>query len=450
MTEQDLLITGGHLVTLDPALGDLPGGDLLVRGGHIAAVGPTAAAEAGTDVRRVDARGRLVIPGMVDTHRHVWQGALGASTADASLLGYVRRVVQDIAPGYTEDDIYAGTLWGALQALSAGVTTVADWAHNLRTPAHTDAGIRALHDSGIRGIFLHGGPGPDAAGFFGQPPQGHPRDAARVRDEHFPDGAAGRLRMGLALRGTAFTSAEATAADFAFARDLGLPISVHVGMAGFPHTVTALDRLGLLGPDVNHAHANQLTEREFELIADSGGSVAVSATVEMLMALGTHPATGHVLRHGIRAGLSVDTTTSSGVDLFGEMRLALAAERSRATAPDVARDEAVAEVALDQRDMLRLATVGGAAAWHLDAEIGTLSVGKRADIVVVDMRAPHLDGYGDPVASLVLGAGPSDVETVVVGGEVVKAGGRLVGPHADTARDLIESSRHRIRRRAAA
>ncbi|MEU4675224.1 amidohydrolase family protein [Amycolatopsis sp. NPDC023774] len=450
MSAQDLLITGGYVVTLDTEVGDLAEGDVLVRDGRIAAVGPSAAKWAGGDARRVDAQGRLVIPGMVDAHRHVWQGALGGSTGDASLMGYMERVVGNIAPGYTEEDVYAGTLWGSLQALSAGVTTVADWSHNLRGSGHADADIRALHDSGIRGIFLHGGPGEDTAGFFGEPAQGHPIDAARVRDEHFPNGAAGRLRMGLALRGTAFTSEKATAADFAFARALGVPISVHVGMAGFPDTVSRLDSLGLLGPDVNYAHANQLTERELELIADSGGTIAISSTTEMLMALGTYPATGAVLRHGIPAGLSVDTTTSSGVDLFSEMRLTLAGERSRASAEAVVRHEAVAQVELDQRDMLRLATVGGARAWHLDDEIGTLTVGKHADIVLVDMRAPHLDGFGDPVATMVFGAGPADVEMVIVGGEIVKAGGRLVGPHAETARELIEISRRRIRERAAA
>lgn len=442
----DLLIAGGHVVTLDPVLGDLPGGDVLVRKGRIAAVGSVCEEQA-AGARRIDARGRAVIPGMVDAHRHVWQGALGGSTGDASLMGYVGRVVQGIAPGFTPQDVYAGTLWGAVQALYSGVTTIADWAHNVRSPEHTDANVRALRDSGIRAVFLHGGPGTDTAGFFGTGP--HPDDAGRARDELFAGGADDRVRMGLALRGPAFTSVGATVEDFGYARDLGLPISVHVGMAGFPGSVEALHRHGLLGPDVNHAHASQLTERELGLIADSGGSVAVTATTEMLMALGTYPATGAVLRHGIAAGLGVDTTTSAGADLFSEMRLALAAERSRATLDAVARDEAVADVPLDQRDMLRLATLGGARAWHLDGEIGTLTPGKRADIAVVDLRAPHLDGYGDPVATLVLGAGPSDVETVVVGGDVVKDGGVLVGPHAQAARELVAASRRRIAERLA-
>jgi cytosine/adenosine deaminase-related metal-dependent hydrolase len=129
------------------------------------------------------------------------------------------------------------------------------------------------------------------------------------------------------------------------------------------------------------------------------------------------------------------------------MRLALAAERSRANAnaEAVRRGEAVPTVDLDHRDMLRLATLGGARAWQLDEEIGTLSIGKRADVTIVDMRPPHLDGFGDPVTSLVLGAGSADVETVIVGGHVVKSAGKLVGAYADTACDLTQESRTRIR-----
>jgi cytosine/adenosine deaminase-related metal-dependent hydrolase len=253
--------------------------------------------------------------------------------------------------------------------------------------------------------------------------------------------------MGLALRGPAFTTPEATEADFAFARELGVPISVHVGMAGFPDTVHTLHKLGLLGPDVNYAHGNQLSDDEFALIAETGGSLALSPSVEMLMALGTYPATGAALRHGIPAGLGADTTTSSGSDLLGEMRMALAAERSRANLAAVARQEPVPEVELDQRDMLRLATLGGARAWRLDDEIGSLTLGKQADVVLVDMRAPHLDGYGDPVTSLVFGAGPADIDTVIVGGEIVKADGKLVGPHAQIAHELMRQSRDRITRR---
>jgi 5-methylthioadenosine/S-adenosylhomocysteine deaminase len=446
MPQPDLLISGGHVVTLDPGLGDLPHGDVLIRNGRIAAVGADLAARA-RGARVVDARGRLVMPGLVDTHRHVWQGALGGYTGQVSLSGYSGAVIAGLAPHYTPEDLYAGTLWGALQALNAGITTVADWSHNLSTPRHADANVRALHDSGIRGMFLYGGPGPDGPAFFGVPEPQHPADARRAQAEHFPDGISGRLRMGMALRGPAFTSPDATKNDFAFARELGLPISVHAGMAGFPGSLDTLDKLGLLGPDVNYVHASQLSDREFDLIAGTGGSISLCPSVDMLMALGTYPATGHALARGIAAGLGADTTTGSGTDLFTEMRLALAAERSRANAGAVSRHEAVQAVDLNQRDVLRLATLDAARVWRLDHETGSLTPGKQADVTVVDMRPPHLDGFGDPVATLVMGAGAADVETVVVGGQIVKAAGTLAGPLAERARELMHESRARLRDR---
>ena len=180
----------------------------------------------------------------MDTHRHVWQGAIGGYTPQITGAGYGPAVLTGISMKHSPEDVYAGTLWGALEALDAGITTIADWAHNDQSPAHADADLRALRDSGIRGYFLYGGPGPATS----DPDPPHPADARRMRDEHFSSGRYGRLRMGMALRGPAFTSADRNADDFAFARDLGLPISVHVGMAGTGEMVSVLQRYGLLGP----------------------------------------------------------------------------------------------------------------------------------------------------------------------------------------------------------
>jgi 5-methylthioadenosine/S-adenosylhomocysteine deaminase len=437
---KELLIKGGNVVTVDPAIGDLPVGDVLVRNGSIVDVGPNLATSE-TDAEVIDARGRLVIPGLVDTHRHVWQGAIGGFTPQVTGAGYDPAVLHGIAPRHSAEDVYAGTLWGALQALDAGITTIGDWAHNLQSAEHADADLRGLQESGIRGYFLYGGPGPATE----DPNPPHPVDARRMRDEQFADGANGRLRMGMALRGPCFTSAERNAEDFAFARELGLPISIHVGMAGTSDAVTTLQKYDLLGADVNYAHGNMLTDEEFDLIAQSSGTLSITPSSDMLMQFGTYPGTGRALARGIVSGFGIDTICSVGTDLFSEMRLALAAERSRANADALARGERVPTVDLHQRDMLRLATLDGARVWNLDDEIGSLTPGKLADIAIIDMRSPHLDGYGDPVAVMVLGAGPADVETVIVGGDVVKRDGRLVGSHVDKALELMHQTRDRLR-----
>ena len=439
---RELLIKGGYVVTVDPAVSDLPEGDVLVTDDVITAVG-TGLQTATPGAEVIDARGRLVIPGLVDTHRHVWQGAIGAFTPQITGAGYEPAVLRGIAPLYAADDIYAGTLWGALQALDAGITTIGDWAHNLQSAEHADANLRGLQEAGIRGYFLYGGPGP--ASQEANPP--HPADARRMRDQYFASGANGRLRMGMALRGPCFTTAERNAADFAFARELGLPISIHVGMAGTSGAVTTLRDFKLLGCDVNYAHGNMLTDEEFDLIAASGGTLSISPSSDMLMQFGTYPGTGRALQRGIVSGLGVDTICSVGTDLFSEMRLALAAERSRANASALARGERVPTVDLHQRDMLRLATLDGARVWNLDADIGSLTTGKQADIAIIDLRSPHLDGFGDVVATTVLGAGPADVETVIVGGDIVKRDGKLLGSNVEKARELMHQTRDRLRAR---
>src|SRR5580698_4979585 len=319
---KELLIKSGRVVTMDPGLGDLPGGDVLVTDGVITAVG-TELKPASAGAELIDAAGRLVIPGLVDTHRHVWQGAIGGYTPQITGAGYGPAVLTGISLKHSPEDVYAGTMWGALQALDAGITTIADWAHNDQSPAHADADLRGLRDSGIRGYFLYGGPGPATD----DPNPPHPADARRMRDEYFASGRCGRLRMGLGLRGPAFTSAERNAADFAFARELGLPISIHVGMAGTGHAVADLERDRLLGPDVNYVHGNFLTDAEWDLLAASGGTVTITPSTDMLMQFGTFPATGAALARGIASGFGIDTICSAGTDLFGEMRLALAAER---------------------------------------------------------------------------------------------------------------------------
>jgi cytosine/adenosine deaminase-related metal-dependent hydrolase len=441
----ELLLRGGLVVTVDDSLGDLPDADVLIRDGKIVAVA-AGLSTSSKNAEVIDCEGRLVIPGLVDTHRHVWQGAIGAFTPQMTGAGYGPAVLNGISTRYEPEDIYAGALWGALQALDAGITTIADWAHNLRSAEHANANLRGLQESGIRGYFLYGGPGPttDAP----NPP--HPQDARRMRDEHFPNGANGRLRMGMALRGPCFTSAERNAEDFKFARELGLLISTHVGMAGTSDAINVLDRFGLLGPDVNYVHANMLTDQEFDLIAKSKGTISLTPSTDMLMQFGTFPATGAAFQRGIRSGFGVDTICSCGTDIFSEMRLALAAERSRANVAALARGEQVPTVALHQRDMLRLATIDGARVWNMDDEVGSLTPGKQADVTVIDMRSPHLDGYGDIIATMVLGAGPADVETVIVGGDIIKQNGKLVGEHIGKARKLMLVSRERVRARDAA
>src|SRR5271154_5108373 len=180
----EVLLRNGYIVTMDESRGDIAGADVLLRDDKIAEIGRGLSASH-PNAEVIDVTGRLVLPGLVDTHRHVWQGAILAFTPQVTGAGYDPMVLNGIAHQYEPDDVYAGTLWGALQALDAGITTIADWAHNLQSAAHADADLLGLQESGIRGYFLYGAPGPSRDA----PTPPHPADARRLRDEQFPSGS---------------------------------------------------------------------------------------------------------------------------------------------------------------------------------------------------------------------------------------------------------------------
>ncbi|GIF67437.1 TRZ/ATZ family hydrolase [Asanoa ishikariensis] len=442
------IIRDAHVVTMDDELGDQRHADIRVDGGVITAIGPDLEVPPGATV--IDAAGKVALPGLVDSHRHVWQGAIGGAGGKVSLGGYFGVVLAGLLDKYEPADVYAGVLWGALKALHSGVTTVADWSHIVTTPEHADENVRALRDSGIRAVFLYGPPvGQGVMRWFHESTERHPSDVRRLRAELSDDLA--RVTMGLALRGPEFATPATTEYDFNLARELDVPISIHSGIPGYLlkyRTIDTLSELGLLGPDVHHAHGAQFSDEDLTRIAATGGAVTPCPTIDMTMAMGTFPLVGRALEHGLVPSFGTDTVAGSGADLFSEMRLALAAERARANAAALARDEPPATVDLDQRDVLRFATAGGAAAWGMQDRIGTLRPGKRADIILVDVTQPHLAPLNDPVTTIVLNAGASDVDTVLVDGVVVKRSGRLVGPLLDQARSLIEASRSRLFARA--
>ena len=330
---KELLIKGGHVVTVDPRLGDLAAGDVLVTDGAITAVGKDLK-PATAEAEVIDTAGRLVVPGMVDTHRHVWQGAIGGYTPQITGVGYGHAVLTGISLQHTPEDVYAGTLWGALQALDAGITTIADWAHNNQSPAHADADLRGLRDSGIRGYFLYGGPG--------RPPATPTRPTRQT-----PAACAMSTSAPVVTAASAWAWRCVAGVHQRRAQHRRLRVRPRPGaadlrprrIAGTGQAVTVLDRHSLLGADINYVHGNFLTDREWDLIAESGGTMTITPTTDMLMQFGTFPATGPALNRGIVSGFGIDTICSASNDLFSEMRLALAAERSRANATAISSDK---------------------------------------------------------------------------------------------------------------
>ncbi|MBW8821278.1 MAG: amidohydrolase family protein, partial [Streptomyces sp.] len=195
-----ILLRAGHVLSMDPAVGDLPQGDVLIEDGRIAAVDR----EISADAEVLDMTGRIVIPGFVDTHRHTWEASIRNVAPDATLDDYFVDILDTFAPLYTPDDVYAANLAGALECLNAGITTLVDWSHINNTPEHPDAAIRALTETGIRAQYAYGSANTSLADYWFESKIAIPGDdVRRVRTEYFASDG-GLLTLALATRGPGF------------------------------------------------------------------------------------------------------------------------------------------------------------------------------------------------------------------------------------------------------
>jgi cytosine/adenosine deaminase-related metal-dependent hydrolase len=372
----------------------------------------------------IDATGRLVLPGFVDTHRHTWQAAIRSIAPDTTFPAYLERVLGTLAPRYRAEDVYAANLAGALECLNAGITTLVDWSHIQLTPAHTEATVEALRHSGIRAVLGYCYGGPDG-------PEGLASEGRRVRRAYF-DGSDRLLTMAVAALGPEIAGEALALHEWRLARDLDLPVTVHMGGHGAESAERGLAFLrenDLFGPRTTYVHPNFYTDEALKRIADSGGTASVSPLIEVSLGIG-YPATGRARAAGIPTGLSADAVTSAPGDMFSLMRAAYALERARSTD-------------FTTRDVLRMATAEGAEVAGLGEVTGSLRVGRQADVILLRTDTLAMAPAHDPIGAVVLSADTSCVDTVLVAGRVVKRDGRLL--HHDVATILAalsESSAH--------
>ncbi|MGZ4314923.1 MAG: amidohydrolase family protein [Gaiellaceae bacterium] len=436
MSSQRLLIRNGFVVSMDPDVGDVPHGDVLVEDGKIAEIGR------GLDVseaEQIDAAGMIVMPGFIDTHRHTWQTPVRGVLPCCTLDHYFAVMLGSVGGHYRPEDVEVGNYAGALEALNGGVTTLLDWSHINNTPDHSDAAIQGLKNSGIRAIYAHGVP--TGGEWWAFSDLEHPEDIRRVRDTYFSSDD-GLVTLALAARAPGNSNFEVAKHDWALARELGILISVHVGMR--LHTlhytpVKDMHDLGLMGDDTTYIHCTDSTDEELDLIKESGGTASVAPYVEMLMGHG-HPPTGKLLQRGVPVSLSVDVVSSVPGEMFTQMRTALVQERIGAFTDTP--DEAFAPT-LTHRHVLELATIDGARACALEDRVGSLTPGKQADIVLLKVNAINTAPMVDPVGTIVVFADTSNVDSVFVAGRAVKRNGELVGTDLqDVFRKLDESRNH--------
>jgi cytosine/adenosine deaminase-related metal-dependent hydrolase len=431
-----VLLRGATVLTMDDAGTVLSDADVLTQDDRIAAVGPGLEAPPGAV--EVDASGGIVMPGMVDTHRHMWQTAMRGYGADWTLTQYFVWYYLENGKHFRPEDIHAGNLLAAAEAVDAGVTTCVDWSHGLQTVDHADAAVDALQAVPGRFVLAYGNI---------QAPPAEWSAAPAFRD------FVSRRITGDDLLG--FQMAFDVTGDPAFpergafevARELGVSVTTHAGVWGATNDdgIRLMHEHGFMTPGTVYVHAATLTEDSYHRIAATGGSISVSTESEQSAGQG-YPPTWAIRKHGIPVSLSMDTSVWWSGDLFSAMRSTLGADRSREHMEAHRSGDTVTHSALRASQVVEWATRGGARALGRDADLGSIEVGKKADLVLLkDDRSPVSFPVLNPYGHVAFQAQRDQVHTVLVDGRVVKRDGELQGVDLAGIRTQVENTIDHLR-----
>ncbi|MFI6263856.1 amidohydrolase family protein [Micromonospora sp. NPDC051006] len=435
-TDRPVVLRNGLVLTMDDAHTVLSGADVLVIGDRIAEVGVGLTAP--DDAVEIDATGGIVMPGMVDTHRHMWQTAMRGYGADWTLTQYFIWYYLESGKLFRPEDVYAGNLLAAIEAVDAGVTTTVDWSHGLQTPDHADAAVDALE--AVPGRFVLA---------YGNIQQGPWQWATspEFRDFHRRRVDGGKLAgFQLAFDVTGDPAFPERAA-FEVARELGVAVTTHAGVWGATNDdgIRLMHEHGFMTPSTVYVHASTLTHDSYNRIAATGGSVSVSTESEQSAGQG-YPPTWQLRHHDIPVSLSMDTSVWWSGDLFSAMRATLGADRSREHLEAHAKQETVTHCHLRAEQVVEWATRGGARALGMDSAIGAVTPGRQADIVLIKNDAsPVMFPILNPHGHVAFQAQRGDVHTVLVGGRIVKQDGRLVDVDLAAARAKVAATVSHLR-----
>ena len=421
----DFVIRGAYVVTMEPAWGDMPGADVLVHDGKIAAIGKSLPAH---NAQEISGRSMMLLPGFVDTHWHLWNSFMRGLIGDGPGRDYFA-VKRRLAPHYRPIDFYRAARLALAEALDFGITTVHNWDHNLRTPQDADANILAQLDMGIRARFSYGCPDN-----FARDRLMDLDDVERFRAQWTAQATDHRVSLGVALRGPFRTGPDVYRREWDAARKSGLPITMHCDRCMREEgcrrcDIASMREQGLLGPDLQIVHAVHATQADIEAMADTRTHLSLSPQTEM-RTMG-FPKVVEMLGAGVLVSLSIDTTaTPCNADMFSQMRVTLSTEMAR-----------VQNAGLTPRRMLQMATIDGARDLGLEEKIGSIAIGKRADVILVRMNDLNMIPCGDPVDVLVQSGLPQNVDTVIADGRILKHGGKLTAVEPDgiaaEARDSV-------------
>jgi 5-methylthioadenosine/S-adenosylhomocysteine deaminase len=418
----EFVIRNAYLMTMDADLGDITRGAIHVKDGAIVAVGAEVAAPG---ARAVEGSGMIVMPGLVDTHWHMWNTLFRSFAGDKPEEGYFPTVAR-FGQQMTADDLFQSTRLSAAEAINSGITFVHSWCHNVRSQAHAEADVRALGETGIRARHSCGWPQGLADS---EPADQRPIESLAKNWKAWS--ADGLLTLGMAWRGqfrAGPIKPEVYQPEFDNARKLGLPITVHVASSSkLVNQIEPLHKANLLGKDVQLIHTIAASQEELDMMKESGCAVSVSPGSELRIGFG-YPQTSEMLTRGIPLGISVDTEALVGSSsLFAALKLARMVENAKAGS----------EFKMPARRALELGTIEGARSIGLGDQIGSLKPGKRADLMMINTDALNMALMTDPAHLVLECTEPENVDTVVIDGRVLKRGGKLVA--IDTHKVVAEA-----------
>jgi len=427
------LFKGGTIVTMDPKVPNLAIGDVLVDGGRIAAIGTILSAD---DAETIDATGSIVMPGLVDAHHHMWLGAMRRLMPDVDdLFAYIDVVAETLGAHYRPLDMHLSTRLTAVASLDAGITTIIDACHSSRSPEHTDAALQALDDSGIRALHMVG------AAMDKRASSAHlPGDLERLAGKW--NSGEGLVRVGL--------FGQLNLGWWKVARSLDMRILTEF-IGDLAKLGPEFAEPGVLGPHNIFNHCTRVPQETWKLFGAAGVNVTVNPRSDALFGFDDESfAYQQAIDHGLTPAIGIDLDTAFGSDLFGEMHALFGQQRS-AMRYRRFRGEAGVPAPISVQAVLEAATVNGARAAGLESEIGTLTPGKQADIIMIRTDGVAVFPVTNAIGTIVQAVERSDVDTVMVAGEIRKRAGKLVGVdvaklHAEVnaSRDhLLEASGYR-------
>jgi cytosine/adenosine deaminase-related metal-dependent hydrolase len=447
------VIRGGHVMSMDPQVGDFVQADVLVEGKKIKEIGPNLHAGGAAEI---DARGKIVMPGFIDTHHHQFETAIRSFLADGLLfndglphgaINYFQYILGTFAGVYRPQDVYISELFGSLSQLDAGVTTSHDISQIHYTQQHSDAAIKGSADSGRRIVFgyFEGA----RADLLGSPPGAtYPNDAFRIKTQFF---SSDDQLMTMTMGGEIYLlpQPDVYSESWRIGRKLKIPVAAHIvgsfGM-GPEFDKIAAGKGGLkqnIGFDSNNLfiHMTGMSDFAWNAVRDAGAGVSLAVPIEMNMRHGMPPIL-KTLEKGIQPSLSVDVEVTLTADMFTQMRTTMALQKAfvNQMALDSGNPAGLPEL-LTTRDVLRFATMEGAKDLKLDQKVGSLTPGKEADIILLDAQAINVHPLNVVPGAVVSLMDRSNVETVIVAGKVRKWKGKLLDVDLPHLRGQLEASR---------